>query len=72
MITDLSQLDFSKDVVLPDIVVICDRDKLDIHTLIEGKYVPGKLLVRSEQAQSSVLTDLVLDLSEVFESFDLG
>ena len=51
-------------------VVHPEEKTLLIHTLIDGQYVPGKLLVRSEQARSNVFPDLIIDLSEVFEPFD--
>lgn len=51
-------------------VVHPEEKTLLVHTLTDGKYVPGKLLVRGEVVRSSVLEGFVLDLSEVFEPFD--
>jgi Uma2 family endonuclease len=78
MITSLSQLDLTKEYPYADYlyeangvreywVVAPTEQILQINTLVDGKYVPGRLFTRGDVVSSVVLEDFELDLDDIFE-----
>jgi hypothetical protein len=48
-------------------VVAPTEQILQINTLVDGKYVPGRLFTRGDVVSSVVLEDFELDLDDIFE-----
>jgi Uma2 family endonuclease len=51
-------------------VVFPDEKTLLIYTLTDGKFVPSRLMVKSDVVTSAILPGFMLDLSEIFPAYD--
>jgi len=52
-------------------VVFPQEKTLMIYTLTSGKFVPSRLMVKSDRVTSSILPGLSLDLADVFPAYDM-
>ena len=47
-----------------------DEQTLIINKLVDGKYVPSRLLTTGDEVTTSILSGFVLNLNDVFDNLD--